>query len=134
MDLKQRFRVHGHGFRLAHRDPGDVAGLDKDSAQERREADLERLADLQERLYAERRRALLVVLQGLDASGKDSTIKHVMSGVDPERGHEVGASGRARGAGGARRRPTWTAAARRRPAALIWARICQARSRDRGPA
>ena len=84
MDLEQRFRVHGHGFRLADRDPGDVAGLDKDSAQERRDADLDRLADLQERLYAERRRALLVLLQGLDASGKDSTIKHVMSGVDPQ--------------------------------------------------
>jgi PPK2 family polyphosphate:nucleotide phosphotransferase len=84
MDLEQRFRVPAHGFRLADRDPGDVAGLDKDGARERRDADLERLADLQERLYAERRRALLVVLQGLDASGKDSTIKHVMRGADPQ--------------------------------------------------
>jgi PPK2 family polyphosphate:nucleotide phosphotransferase len=84
MDLEERLRVPGHDFRLADRDPADVAGLDKAAAKERREADLERLAELQERLYAEGRRALLVVLQGLDASGKDGTVKHVMRGVDPQ--------------------------------------------------
>jgi PPK2 family polyphosphate:nucleotide phosphotransferase len=84
MDFEQRFRVPEHGFRLADRDPGDRAGLDKDEAQERREADLERLAELQERLYAEGERSLLVVLQALDAAGKDGTIKHVMRAVDPQ--------------------------------------------------
>src|SRR3981081_2561255 len=84
MDFEQRFRVPPRGFRLADRDPADRSGLTKSQARLRRAADLERLADLQDRLYAEGRRALLVVLQGLDASGKDGTIKHVMSGGNPE--------------------------------------------------
>jgi PPK2 family polyphosphate:nucleotide phosphotransferase len=84
IDFEHRFRVPERGFRLADRDPGDRAGLKKTAASERRAADLERLADLQDRLYAESKRALLVVLQGLDASGKDGTIKHVMSGVNPQ--------------------------------------------------
>jgi PPK2 family polyphosphate:nucleotide phosphotransferase len=84
MDFEQRFRVPTRGFRLADRDPGDTAGLSKAQARARRTADIERLAELQERFYAEGKRALLVVLQGLDASGKDGTIKHVMSGVNPE--------------------------------------------------
>src|SRR5438445_12233908 len=45
--------------------------------------DIARLAKLQEVLYAERRHALLVVLQGMDTSGKDGTVKHVMNGVNP---------------------------------------------------
>jgi PPK2 family polyphosphate:nucleotide phosphotransferase len=45
--------------------------------------DLERLARLQDVLYAEHRRAVLIVLQGMDTAGKDGTIKHVMSGVNP---------------------------------------------------
>ena len=83
-DLEQRFRVPEHGFRLADRDPGDRGGLTKKQGKKVRSDDLERLADLQARLYAEGRRALLVVLQGLDASGKDGTIKHVMSGLNPQ--------------------------------------------------
>ena len=46
--------------------------------------DVQRLAELQERLYAEHRWAVLIVLQGMDAAGKDSVIKHVMSGVNPQ--------------------------------------------------
>jgi PPK2 family polyphosphate:nucleotide phosphotransferase len=84
MDFERRFRVPEHGFDLAERDPGDHAGLDKDEAKELREADLEGLGDLQERLYAEGERALLVVLQALDAAGKDGTIAHVMSAVNPQ--------------------------------------------------
>ena len=84
MDFEQRFRVPDHGFRLADRDPADHAGFTKEQARQRRAADVERLAELQDRLYAEGRRTLLVVLQGLDASGKDGTIKHVMSGVNPQ--------------------------------------------------
>jgi PPK2 family polyphosphate:nucleotide phosphotransferase len=84
MDFEQRFRVPKQGFRLADRDPADHAGLTKSQARTRRAADIERLAELQDRLYAAGKRALLVVLQGLDASGKDGTIKHVMSGVNPQ--------------------------------------------------
>jgi PPK2 family polyphosphate:nucleotide phosphotransferase len=84
VDFEQRFRVPDAGFRLADRDPTDQAGLSKKQARQQRAADVERLAELQDRLYAEGRRALLVVLQGLDASGKDGTIKHLMSGVNPQ--------------------------------------------------
>jgi PPK2 family polyphosphate:nucleotide phosphotransferase len=84
MDFGERFRVSARGFRLAECDPADHAGLGKDEARAQRAADIERLADLQDRLYAEGRSALLVILQGLDASGKDGTIKHVMSGVNPQ--------------------------------------------------
>lgn len=84
MDLEERFRVAPHGFRLADHDPADKAGLDKDASEATRAADLQRLEMLQERLYAESRQALLVVFQALDAAGKDGTIAHVMSGVNPQ--------------------------------------------------
>ncbi len=83
-DLEQRFRVPERAFRLADRDPGDRAGLTKQQASEIRVTDLKKLTRLQDKLYAEGRRSLLIVLQGLDASGKDGTVKHVMSGVNPQ--------------------------------------------------
>ncbi len=83
-DLERRLRVPEHGFRLSERDSADCAGLKKKEAKKLRAEDLARLTDLQDRLYAENRRSLLVVLQGLDASGKDGTVKHVMSGVNPQ--------------------------------------------------
>jgi PPK2 family polyphosphate:nucleotide phosphotransferase len=84
MDLEDRFRVRQKGFALAGHDTGDTAGLDKESSEQRRAEDLERLDELQERLYAEGRRALLVVFQAMDAAGKDGTIEHVMSGLNPQ--------------------------------------------------
>jgi len=76
----------GKSFRLESLDPADTAGLDleKKSARALLEEGIERLVDLQARLYAQDRWALLLVFQALDAAGKDSTIKHVMSGVDPQ--------------------------------------------------
>jgi PPK2 family polyphosphate:nucleotide phosphotransferase len=70
-------------FRLADCDPADTYGVDIDKAKAQLAADIERLTDLQERLYAEARWAVLVILQGMDAAGKDVVIKHVMSGVNP---------------------------------------------------
>src|ERR1700716_2458681 len=84
MDFERRFRVPDRDFRLADHDPSETAGLSEDEGKARRHADIELLADLQERLYAEGRDALLVVLQGLDASGKDGTIKHVVTGLNPQ--------------------------------------------------
>jgi PPK2 family polyphosphate:nucleotide phosphotransferase len=84
MDLEHRFRVRPQHFTLADHDPGDTAGLDKDASEELRAKDLERLDALQERLYAEGRRSLLVVFQAMDAAGKDGTIEHVMSGLNPQ--------------------------------------------------
>ena len=75
----------GSAAGLEQRDPRDTLGLpDKKDAAEELEALLEELGSLQERLYAEGRRSVLVVLQGLDASGKDGTIRHVFTGVNPQ--------------------------------------------------
>ncbi|HEX3727141.1 MAG TPA: polyphosphate kinase 2 family protein, partial [Pirellulales bacterium] len=56
---------------------------DKDAASEKLQADILKLSDLQAKLAAQDTFALLIILQGMDAAGKDSTIKHVMSGVNP---------------------------------------------------
>jgi PPK2 family polyphosphate:nucleotide phosphotransferase len=85
--LLKRFRiVDPEHFRLAAFDSAETCGidLDKDDAKSMLNDDVKRLADLQERLYAEHRWAILVVLQGMDAAGKDSVIKHVMSGLNPQ--------------------------------------------------
>src|SRR3979411_3448053 len=72
-------------FRLADCDPADTYGVDadKEMAKAYLAEEIGRPADLQERRYAEGRWAVLVVLQGMDAAGKDGVIKHVMSGVNP---------------------------------------------------
>ncbi|MGZ8782201.1 MAG: PPK2 family polyphosphate kinase [Gaiellaceae bacterium] len=70
---------------LEHRGPRDTLGLPgKDEAAELLPELLEELSSLQERLYAEGKRSILLVLQGLDASGKDGTIRRVFSGVNPQ--------------------------------------------------
>src|SRR2546429_4692232 len=85
--LIKQFRVdHPHHFQLASADPTDIGGLDldKEAANRMLARDIEQLAKLQERLYAQHQWALLVVLQGMDTAGKDGVIKHVMSGVNPQ--------------------------------------------------
>jgi PPK2 family polyphosphate:nucleotide phosphotransferase len=75
----------GKQFRLKDFDPAETMGLkSKEHAQELLEHGIARLTDLQEKLYAQDRWAILVVLQAMDAAGKDSTIKHVMSGLNPQ--------------------------------------------------
>lgn len=69
---------------LAAMDCADTGDIDKDAAVSMLADDVKRLADLQERLYAEDRWAVLIVLQGMDAAGKDSVVAHVMSGVNPQ--------------------------------------------------
>ena len=73
-------------FRLAEWDPSDAHGVDvsKDAVQARLDADVARLTDLQQRLYAQDRWAVLIILQGMDAAGKDGVVKHVMAGVNPQ--------------------------------------------------
>jgi PPK2 family polyphosphate:nucleotide phosphotransferase len=73
-------------FRLGDYDPAEDFGLaiDKDSVKAMLSEGLERLTEQQEVLYAQGQWAVLVVLQGMDAAGKDSVIKHVMSGVNPQ--------------------------------------------------
>jgi polyphosphate kinase 2 (PPK2 family) len=82
----QKLRVKPGGrARIARRDARDTLGIDGKAAGKKRLAEIvERLAVLQERLYAEGRRSALLILQGLDASGKDGTIRHVFTGVNPQ--------------------------------------------------
>jgi PPK2 family polyphosphate:nucleotide phosphotransferase len=81
-----RYRVdHDRKFRLRDHDPGDRGGLrDKKEARERLTAGCDRLRELQDMLYAQDRYALLLIFQAMDAAGKDSAIKHVMSGLNPQ--------------------------------------------------
>jgi PPK2 family polyphosphate:nucleotide phosphotransferase len=75
----------GSHFRLKDFDPAETLGLkSKEHAQKKLEHGIARLAELQEKLYAQDRWAFLLILQAMDAAGKDSTIKHVMSGVNPQ--------------------------------------------------
>ena len=81
------FRItKGKGFRLTDFDPGDTCGLqlDKGEAAELLQRGTAWLAEEQDMLYAQDRWSLLLVFQAMDAAGKDGTIKHVMSGVNPQ--------------------------------------------------
>lgn len=75
----------GEKLKLADIDPRKVQGdWDKESAAERIAANTERSQDLAYRLYAENRRSLLLVLQGMDTAGKDGTIRTVVTGINPQ--------------------------------------------------
>src|SRR5262245_108044 len=81
------FRItNGQGFQLKGFDPGDTGGLrmEKGEAADLLQRGAEWLAEEQDMLYAQDRWSLLLVFQGMDAAGKDGTIKHVMSGVNPQ--------------------------------------------------
>jgi len=84
-DYAKRYRItNGRRFRLKDVDPSDTRGIkNKERAAEILRRDVLTLCDLQEKLYAQDRWALLLVFQAMDAAGKDSTIKHVMSGINP---------------------------------------------------
>jgi PPK2 family polyphosphate:nucleotide phosphotransferase len=80
------YRVEdGTKWHLKDIDPEDTGGLDKkDEPSELLAQGVQVLSDLQEKLYAQDRWALLLIFQAMDAAGKDSTIKHVLSGVNPQ--------------------------------------------------
>ncbi len=82
----KRYRVkHGKNFRLNDVDPSDSQGLDlKDDAKALLAKGVAHLSDLQQKLYAQDRWALLLIFQAMDAAGKDSVIRHVMSGINPQ--------------------------------------------------
>ena len=86
-DLARPYRItDGSRFRLADFDPGDTGDLDaadKPQAKQALQKGGEMLADLQAKLYAQDRWAVLLIFQAMDAAGKDGVIKHVMSGVNP---------------------------------------------------
>jgi PPK2 family polyphosphate:nucleotide phosphotransferase len=85
--IVKQFRIaKPNKFRLADIDPADTCGLDmdKDEAKKLLADGTRRLAELQERLYAQDRWAVLAIFQAMDAAGKDGAIKHVMSGINPQ--------------------------------------------------
>jgi PPK2 family polyphosphate:nucleotide phosphotransferase len=77
----------GKGFRLKDHDPADTGPLESEDKRESRDW-LQRgtqwLAELQDKLYAQNHWSVLLIFQAMDAAGKDGTIKHVMSGVNPQ--------------------------------------------------
>ena len=87
-EVVERYRVDdGRRFRLDRFDPDDTAGHGKrfkEKAKTLLAEGVEQLSELQDKLYAQDRWALLLIFQAMDAAGKDGTIKHVFSGVNPQ--------------------------------------------------
>ena len=86
--IAERFRVDkGRSFRLKDVDPGDTLGFKNEDKHQTKEAlatGIAALAELQDKLYAQDKWAVLLIFQAMDAAGKDGAIKHVMSGVNPQ--------------------------------------------------
>jgi len=85
-DFSKAYRVdNGRKFRLKDFDPADTSRVESKKAAEKiLPRGIERLVDLQDKLYAQNRWAILIILQAMDAAGKDGVISHVMSGVNPQ--------------------------------------------------
>lgn len=85
-DLADRYRIsNGKKFRLKDVSPGDTWKLKSPAkATELLRQSVQLMSEFQEKLYAQDRWALLLIFQAMDAAGKDGTIKHVMSGVNPQ--------------------------------------------------
>jgi PPK2 family polyphosphate:nucleotide phosphotransferase len=84
--LAHQFRIdHGKNFRLKDYDPASTAHFhSKEHAKGQLEDSVHRMAELQDKLYAQDQWSVLLIFQALDAAGKDGTIKHVMSGMNPQ--------------------------------------------------
>jgi PPK2 family polyphosphate:nucleotide phosphotransferase len=85
--ILDRYRVtKGRGFRLKDYDPDDTAGLEmeKTAAEALLQQGVVRLAEMQDKLYAQDRWSVLCIFQAMDAAGKDGAIRHVFSGVNPQ--------------------------------------------------
>jgi len=85
--IEQYVVESGEDFRLKDHDPGDTHDLksgDKPEAKRFMEEGIALLSEMQDKLYAQSNWGLLLIFQAMDAGGKDSTIKHVMSGVNPQ--------------------------------------------------
>ncbi|MEI7812189.1 MAG: polyphosphate kinase 2 family protein [Ignavibacteria bacterium] len=85
MDIKQYLAQPGNNFSLKKFKTDDAGGLtSKEEGIKNLEENIVRMADLQGKLYAQNQSSLLLIFQGMDGSGKDSAIKHVMSGLNPQ--------------------------------------------------
>ena len=89
IELADRYRINkGAKFRLKDIDPGDTGKIkSEEKATELLQRSVQVMGELQEKLYAQDRWSLLLIFQAMDAAGKDGTIKHVMSGVNPQGCH-----------------------------------------------
>ena len=84
-DLRDALRIRpASEVRIGHLDPGAFHGWDKVAAKEATSRQVERLSELQDKLWAEAKHPVLIVLQGIDASGKDGAIRRVMSAFNPQ--------------------------------------------------
>jgi polyphosphate kinase 2 (PPK2 family) len=84
-NFSKEFRIDpGKSVDLADYDSGETGGYDKDQAKLIVANNAETLFTYQQRLYAENKRALLIILQGTDTSGKDGVIRHVIRGLNPQ--------------------------------------------------
>lgn len=84
IDDKKYLAHHGHGFNLDEYKTHVDLGIEKKEGLEMLESLKEKISELQERLYAENKHSVLIVLQAMDAAGKDGTIRSVMSGINPQ--------------------------------------------------
>jgi PPK2 family polyphosphate:nucleotide phosphotransferase len=84
MDIDKLKVPPGGKFRLSKRNASDTLGMSKSGVDKGRLSHAKKLAKLQDLLYAGHEHAILIALQAMDAGGKDGTIKHVMSGVNPQ--------------------------------------------------
>ena len=83
--MSRRFAYDGTGeFHLKSHKTSEKGGLDKDKGEKIIEANRKRLSDFQEKLYAQDNWSMLLVFQGMDAAGKDSAIKSVFDGINPQ--------------------------------------------------
>jgi len=84
MDVSKYRVAPGSEVRLSEWSTDDSDGVERDAADARRAENIETISMLQHRLYAEHKRSVLIVLQAMDAAGKDSTIRHVLGAVNPQ--------------------------------------------------
>jgi PPK2 family polyphosphate:nucleotide phosphotransferase len=84
-DFRKALRVQPDSAAdLLHRDPAETHGWEKVAGQEATKANIDQLQDLQDRLWAEGKHGVLIVLQGIDASGKDGAVRNVMTAFNPQ--------------------------------------------------
>lgn len=82
--LKKIIAKPGEKHKVSDYQTDFTAGLNKDEAERLLTENTEKLAKLQDKLYAQDRYSVLVIFQAMDAAGKDGTVKHVMSGINPQ--------------------------------------------------
>lgn len=82
--LKDLIAMPGKKHSVSDFDSSSTDEITKQEAKEQLTKDVEKLAELQSMLYAQDRYSILVIFQAMDAAGKDGTIKHVMSGINPQ--------------------------------------------------